>query len=104
MPPAGIKVAETYKGGCAMTHQFRGIASGLIALSAILLIGFNGEAQAQARELTMGNVNPPKHGTSLASQQFIDKLAEVSGGKLKVIHHHSAALGGEREVAQQIQL
>jgi tripartite ATP-independent transporter DctP family solute receptor len=57
-----------------------------------------------AQELTMGNVNPPKHGTSLASQQFIDKLAELSGGKIKVTHHHSGALGGEREVAQQVQL
>jgi tripartite ATP-independent transporter DctP family solute receptor len=66
---------------------------------------FSGDAaQAQGRELTMGNVNPPKHGTSLASQQFVDKLAELSGGKLKVVHHHSGALGGEREVAQQIQL
>ena len=29
----------------------------------------------------MGNVNPPKHGTALAAQQFIDKLAELTGGK-----------------------
>src|SRR5687768_562665 len=61
-------------------------------------------AQAQAKDLTMGNVNPPKHGTSQAAQQFIDKLAETSGGKIKVVHHHSGALGGEREVVQQIQL
>jgi TRAP-type transport system periplasmic protein len=59
---------------------------------------------AWAQELAMGNVNPPRHGTSLAAQQFIDKLAELSGGKIKVTHHHSGALGGEREVAQQIQL
>ena len=52
----------------------------------------------------MGNVNPPKHGTSQAAQQFVDKLAELTGGKIKVAHHHSGALGGEREVAQQIQL
>ncbi|MEZ5856852.1 MAG: TRAP transporter substrate-binding protein [Hyphomicrobiaceae bacterium] len=61
-------------------------------------------ANAQVREFSMGNTNPPKHGTSKAAQAFIDKLAEVSGGKMKVIHHHSGALGGEREVAQQIQL
>ena len=61
-------------------------------------------AGAQTRELTLGNVNPAKHGTSQTSQQFIDKLAELTGGKVKVVHHHSAALGGEREVAQQIQL
>src|ERR687892_309707 len=88
-----------------MTQRFRGIASGLIALAGILFSVFGGEAaQAQGRELTMGNVNPPKHGTSLAAQQFIDKLAELSGGKVKVVHHHSGALGGEREVVQQIQL
>jgi len=57
-----------------------------------------------AQDLSMGNVNPPKHGTSQASQQFADKLAELTGGKIKVAHHHSGALGGEREVAQQIQL
>jgi tripartite ATP-independent transporter DctP family solute receptor len=88
-----------------MTQRFGTIVSGLIALAAVCLSVFGGDAaQAQGRELTMGNVNPPKHGTSLASQQFIDKLAEVSGGKLKAVHHHSGALGGEREVAQQIQL
>jgi tripartite ATP-independent transporter DctP family solute receptor len=72
----------------------------LTVLAAVL--GVSGPMQAQ--ELTLGNVNPAKHGTSQASQQFIDKLAELSGGKIKVVHHHSGALGGEREVAQQIQL
>lgn len=61
-------------------------------------------AGAQTRELTMGNVNPAKHGTTLAAQQFADKVAELTGGKVKIIHHHSGALGGEREVAQQVQL
>jgi len=88
-----------------MTHRFGSIASGLIVLVVVWLSVWGGNAaQAQGRELTMGNVNPPKHGTSLASQQFVEKLAELSGGKLKVVHHHSGALGGEREVAQQIQL
>src|SRR6185295_19440610 len=59
---------------------------------------------AAAQEMTLGNVNPPRQGTSLAAQQFIDKVAELSGGKVKITHHHSGALGGEREVAQQIQL
>ncbi|MBI2469393.1 MAG: TRAP transporter substrate-binding protein [Candidatus Rokubacteria bacterium] len=59
---------------------------------------------AQTRELVLGNINPPKHGTSQAAQQFADKVGELTGGKVKVIHHHSGALGGEREVAQQIQL
>ena len=61
-------------------------------------------AWAQGTDLSMGNVNPPKHGTSQASQQFADKLSELTGGKIKITHHHSGVMGGEREVAQQIQL
>ena len=70
----------------------------------VLAVAGGGTAQAQTKELVMGNVNPPKHGTSQTSQQFIDKLAELTANKVKVVHHHSGALGGEREVAQQIQL
>src|SRR3990172_10706713 len=75
----------------------------LALLVALVLAGWT-PALAQTRELTMGNINPPKHGTTLAAQQFADKLAELTGGKVKVVHHHSGALGGEREVATQVQL
>ena len=68
-----------------------------------MLVG-SGVAWAQAKDMSLGNTSPPSHGTSQASQQFIDKLGELTGGKVKVIHHHSGVLGGEREVAQQIQL
>lgn len=75
----------------------------LLICAALVLAGA-APAFAQAKELVMGNINPPKHGTSLASQQFANKVGELTGGKVKVIHHHSGALGGEREVAQQVQL
>jgi TRAP-type transport system periplasmic protein len=71
---------------------------------ACLAVAALAAAPLRAQELSMGNVNPPRHGTTLAAQQFVDKLAELAGGKIKVAHHHSGALGGEREVAQQIQL
>ncbi|HSE93301.1 MAG TPA: TRAP transporter substrate-binding protein [Methylomirabilota bacterium] len=82
------------------------MASVIVSALLVLVVALTAvpPAAGQAREMTMGNVNPPKHGTSQASQQFIDKLAELTGGKTKVVHHHSGALGGEREVAQQIQL
>ncbi|HEY7870555.1 MAG TPA: TRAP transporter substrate-binding protein [Methylomirabilota bacterium] len=76
----------------------------LLALAIVALAGAASVAHAQTKELVMGNVNPPKHGTSLAAQQFVDKLGELTGGKVKVVHHHSGALGGEREVGQQVQL
>jgi tripartite ATP-independent transporter DctP family solute receptor len=82
--------------------SLRAIASVCAGFAAMLAAA--GTAWAQAKDLSMGNVNPPTHGTSQASQQFIDKLAELTGGKIKVAHHHSGSLGGEREVAQQIQL
>lgn len=81
-------------------HLLRRVGAHLALLVATLFVG----TSAWAQDLSMGNVNPPRHGTSLAAQQFVDKLAELSGGKIKVAHHHSGALGGEREVAQQIQL
>ena len=77
---------------------------GLCLAAAVSLLAGGGAALAQTKDMTLGNVNPASHGTSLAAQQFIDKLGELSGGKIKVAHHHSGALGGEREVAQQIQL
>ena len=82
------------------------MARALLAALTICILNLAGwtPASAQTRELTMGNVNPAKHGTTLASQQFADKLAELTAGKIKVVHHHSGALGGEREVGQQVQL
>ncbi|MGH7400427.1 MAG: TRAP transporter substrate-binding protein, partial [Candidatus Rokuibacteriota bacterium] len=75
----------------------------LLVLAVLALVGA-ATAHAQAKELVMGNVNPAKHGTTLAAQQFVDKVGELTGGKTKVVHHHSGALGGEREVGQQVQL
>jgi tripartite ATP-independent transporter DctP family solute receptor len=73
-------------------------------IATALVFGVTTSAGAQTREMTMGNVNPAKHGTTQSAQQFVDKLTELSGGKLKVTHHHSGALGGEREVGQNVQL
>jgi tripartite ATP-independent transporter DctP family solute receptor len=87
-----------------MSVGFLGLTGARLAIVASALAVGATVVLAQEKDLSMGNVNPPKHGTSQASQQFIDKLGELSGGKTKVAHHHSGALGGEREVAQQIQL
>jgi tripartite ATP-independent transporter DctP family solute receptor len=79
-------------------------ATVLWALTLSLALAAGTPTGAQTRELVMGNVNPPKHGTALAAQQFADKVAELTGGKVTIVHHHSGTLGGEREIAQQIQL
>jgi tripartite ATP-independent transporter DctP family solute receptor len=87
-----------------MSMRSLGLTGARLAVVASVLAVGASVVLAQEKDLSMGNVNPPKHGTSQASQQFIDKLAELTKGKTKVAHHHSGALGGEREVAQQIQL
>ena len=73
-------------------------------LTTVFALACHAVAGAQTRELTMGNVNPAKHATTLAAQQFVDKLGELTGDRIKVVHHYSGALGSEREVAQQVQL
>jgi hypothetical protein len=40
----------------------------------------------------MGNVNPPRRGRTLASQKFIDKLAELSGLLLVALHSQIALI------------
>jgi tripartite ATP-independent transporter DctP family solute receptor len=87
-----------------MSMRLLGLTGARLAVvGSVLAVGAT-VVLAQEKDLSMGNVNPPKHGTAQASQQFIDKLAELTGGKTKVVHHHSGALGGEREVGQQVQL
>jgi len=61
-------------------------------------------ALSSAAELTMANINPAKHLTTQSANVFNERLAALTGGKVKVTHHHSGALGGERETAQQVQL
>jgi tripartite ATP-independent transporter DctP family solute receptor len=87
-----------------MSMRSLGLTGARLAVVASVLAVGASVVLAQEKDLSMGNVNPPKHGTSQASQQFADKLAELTANKIKIAHHHSGALGGEREVAQQIQL
>jgi tripartite ATP-independent transporter DctP family solute receptor len=61
-------------------------------------------APAPAADMTLGNINPAPHLTTKSSDVFVRRLGELTGGAVKVTHHHSGVLGGEREVAQQIQL
>ncbi len=96
------KIPAKAQGEVMLSNRLLGNIRVFSVVLAALLAG-SGQVWAQ-KDLSMGNVNPPKHGTSQTAQQFIDKVGELSGGKIKIAHHHSGSLGGEREVAQQIQL
>jgi tripartite ATP-independent transporter DctP family solute receptor len=75
-----------------------------LIVAALLMLLVSGRSGAGAAELTMANVNPAKHLTTLSGDVFIKRLGELTGGKVKVTHHHSGVMGGERETAQQVQL
>ena len=76
----------------------------VLAVVTALILLVTAWAGAEAADLTMANVNPAKHLTTLSANVFKDRLAELTGGKVKVTHHHSGVMGGERETAQQVQL
>ena len=82
-------------------------------LKSIALAGFaagslwlaSSAAMAQEVTLRMHQFLPPQANVpKLVLDVWAKRVEEASGGKIKVVHHHSGALGGEREVAQQIQL
>ncbi|MFA5028641.1 MAG: TRAP transporter substrate-binding protein, partial [Candidatus Methylomirabilota bacterium] len=75
-----------------------------LLLAAFLVAVWLAPAGAQTRELTMANTNPAKHGTSLAAEVMIKKVEELTQGKIKITHHHSAQLGNERQVASAMRM
>lgn len=75
-----------------------------LMLAVLLIAAWLAPAAAQTRELTLANDTPPKHGTSLAAQVMIKKVEELTQGKIKITHHHSAQLGNERQVASAMRM
>ncbi len=61
-----------------------------------------GASAVQAKELRMSMAPPPKSPWGAVAQKFVDKVAEVSGGKLTVKAFMGSKLGGEQDVVKQI--
>ena len=59
---------------------------------------------AQGGTLTGGTAYPAWHQTTAAALRFGERVAETTGGKVKVVLQHSGALGLERELAQRVSL
>ena len=69
----------------------------------LCLIGFVGGASAQT-QINIAAVTNPDFVHTKASFWFKDCVEKAAPGKLSVVVHHSAALGSETQVLQQIQL
>jgi TRAP-type C4-dicarboxylate transport system substrate-binding protein len=61
-----------------------------------------GATVVQAKELRLSMAPPAKSPWGAVAQKFVDKVAEVSGGKLTVKAYMGSKLGGEQDVVKQI--
>jgi tripartite ATP-independent transporter DctP family solute receptor len=66
-------------------------------------LGFGVSAQA-AEKVNMGVVTGPAFVHTLSALKFKEELDKALPGKYEVVVHHSAALGSETQVLQQLQL
>ena len=70
-------------------------------IASVLAIGLS-VAGAHAKELRLSMAPPPNSPWGNVAQKFVDKVAELSGGKLTVTPYMAAKLGGEQDVIKQI--
>ena len=69
----------------------------------LCLIGFVGGAAAQT-QINIAAVTNPDFVHTKAAVWFKECVEKAAPGKLSVVVHHSASLGSETQVLQQIQL
>jgi TRAP-type C4-dicarboxylate transport system substrate-binding protein len=75
----------------------------LTGLACAIGLGFGASAMA-AEKVNIGIVTGPNFVHTVAAQKFKEELDKALPGKYDVIVHHSAALGSETQVLQQLQL
>ncbi len=71
----------------------------LVATAAILCAT---ATSADARELRLSAAPPPGSPWGAITQQFVDRVAEISGGELTIEAFMGGTLGGEQDVVRQI--
>ena len=64
----------------------------LLAVAAVAALALSGPAQASTKFIR-ANITDASHIQNVASQAFIDTLAETSGGEITVQHHPGGDLG-----------
>ena len=76
----------------------------LIALlTMVTLISFSGSAIA-AMKIKLGVVTKPGSAQNIAAEKFKELIEERSNGDIKIQIFHSASLGNETEILQQVQM
>ena len=77
---------------------------GCVLAVAIAGLGYPPSAQAQQdRVIRFGHLNNPDHPVSFGVKRFAERLAEKSGGKLKVQEYPASQLGNEMQQQSALQ-
>lgn len=79
----------------------------LFRLAAALVIALGSSATALAQSptvLKMGYALSPESHYGVGAKAFADKLTELTNGRYQIQHFPNGALGGEREMIEQVQL
>jgi len=74
------------------------------ALAAILTLTLCNATSSAELRINLGVVTKPGSAQNIAADKFKELLEKQSAGQIKVKVHHSASLGSETEILQQIQL
>lgn len=72
----------------------------MAGIMAIAVVSFS--ASAVAKELRLSMAPPPNSPWGAVAQKFVNKVNEVSGGKLTIKAFMASKLGGEQDVVKQI--
>ena len=75
----------------------------LIFLSVLIVLVVSGDALAVTK-IKLGVVTKPGSAQNIAAEKFGELLKKRSGGEFQVKIYHSAALGNETEILQQVQM
>ncbi len=75
----------------------------LALLTMVTLISFSGSAIA-AMKIKLGVVTKPGSAQNIAAEKFKELIEERSNGDINVQIFHSASLGNETEILQQVQM
>jgi tripartite ATP-independent transporter DctP family solute receptor len=96
---ASARAPKTYFQGMNMQSFSRALTGVVCAVGM-----FFGASVMAAEKVNIGVVTGPAFVHTIAAQKFKEELDKALPGKYEVIIHHSAALGSETQVLQQLQL
>jgi tripartite ATP-independent transporter DctP family solute receptor len=86
-----------------MSRKLRSMV--IVVLAAIMVIALMVvAAPAQEYRFRLGHVLPASHPYGVAMEQFARAVEQDSGGRIKIQVVHGGALGGDREMGEQIRL